>query len=219
MDRGRRLFDNGFCVLDINAQARKLQRNRAKGATTLQHDSSFCRSLSETSLNLVGVTGEEPKRYSTLPGSGRARSDGRKDGGGVKHSLYQSPHLLLLQGYNRQVSDTSSPFIARREYRNCARRYSDLIWKGVGFANDWWSQRHARIGFTNSFLNVGSSKRMRWGLGQLIIQTIACVLYKRDHRVKKKSHYFINSEWKWWTKSMIKWRVMAREGSVNASPC
>lgn len=75
---------------------------------TLQHGSSFCRSLSETSLNMVGVTGEEPKRYSTLPGSGRARSDGRKEGGGVKHSLYQSPHLLLLQGFNRQVSDDLS---------------------------------------------------------------------------------------------------------------
>ncbi|XP_060754487.1 ras-associating and dilute domain-containing protein isoform X3 [Neoarius graeffei] len=87
---------------DINAQARKLQRNRAKGTMTLQHGSSFCRSLSETSLNLVGVVGEEPKRYSTLPVSGRARSDGCKEGGGVKHSLYQSPHLLLLQGYNRQ---------------------------------------------------------------------------------------------------------------------
>ncbi|KAF5884250.1 ras-associating and dilute domain-containing protein isoform X1, partial [Clarias magur] len=87
---------------DINAQARKLQRNRAKGTMNLQHGLSFCRSLSETSLNLVGVTGEEPKRYSTLPGSGRGCSDGRKDGGGVKHSLYQSPHLLLLQGYNRQ---------------------------------------------------------------------------------------------------------------------
>ncbi|KTG02306.1 hypothetical protein cypCar_00033054 [Cyprinus carpio] len=47
---------------DINAQARKLQRNRAKGTMTLQHGSSFCRSLSETSLNLVGLPGEEPKR-------------------------------------------------------------------------------------------------------------------------------------------------------------
>uniref|UniRef100_A0A672LNH3 Ras-associating and dilute domain-containing protein n=1 Tax=Sinocyclocheilus grahami TaxID=75366 RepID=A0A672LNH3_SINGR len=67
---------------DINAQARKLQRNRAKGTMTLQHGSSFCRSLSETSLNLVGL----PER----------------DEGRVKHSLYQSPHLLLLQGYNQQ---------------------------------------------------------------------------------------------------------------------
>ncbi|XP_076879296.1 ras-associating and dilute domain-containing protein isoform X3 [Brachyhypopomus gauderio] len=96
---------------DINAQARKVQRNRAKGAATPQPRTPFCRSLSETSLNLVGTAGEEPKRcYSTLPGAGPARGrsprdiDIRKDreGGGVKHSLYQSPHLLLLQGYNRQ---------------------------------------------------------------------------------------------------------------------
>lgn len=100
---------SGFLsTTDINAQARKLQRNRAKGTMTLQHGSSFCRSLSETSLNLVGLPGEEPKRYySTLPGPIRTRStrdaEIRKDGGGVKHSLYQSPHLLLLQGYNQQV--------------------------------------------------------------------------------------------------------------------
>ncbi|XP_048870295.1 ras-associating and dilute domain-containing protein isoform X4 [Brienomyrus brachyistius] len=98
---------------DINAQARKLQRNRAKGTMTLNPGTSFCRSLSETSLNLVGGPGEEPKRYySTLPGPLRTRSGrdslqaGRRkeerDGGGVRHSLYQSPHLLLLQGYNQQ---------------------------------------------------------------------------------------------------------------------
>ncbi|XP_042079796.1 ras-associating and dilute domain-containing protein isoform X3 [Haplochromis burtoni] len=102
---------------DINAQARKLQRNRAKGTLTLPRssNSSFCRSLSETSLNQLGL-GEEPKRYySTLPGPLRGReregtsSSRRKEegsqgggGGGVKHSLYQSPHLLLLQGFNRQ---------------------------------------------------------------------------------------------------------------------
>uniref|UniRef100_A0A8C2WA20 Ras association and DIL domains n=1 Tax=Cyclopterus lumpus TaxID=8103 RepID=A0A8C2WA20_CYCLU len=65
---------------DINAQARKLQRNRAKGTLTLPRssNSSFCRSLSETSLNQVGPSlGDE-------------------------HSLYQSAHLLLLQGYNQQ---------------------------------------------------------------------------------------------------------------------
>ncbi|KAF7663302.1 hypothetical protein LDENG_00213610 [Lucifuga dentata] len=100
---------------DINAQARKLQRNRAKGTLTLPRstNSSFCRSLSETSLNQLGV-GEEPKRYySTLPGplrcrerevtsSGRKKDEGSQGGGGVRHSLYQSPHLLLLQGFNRQ---------------------------------------------------------------------------------------------------------------------
>uniref|UniRef100_A0A3B3UPW5 Ras association and DIL domains n=1 Tax=Poecilia latipinna TaxID=48699 RepID=A0A3B3UPW5_9TELE len=100
---------------DINAQARKLQRNRAKGTLTLPRssNSSFCRSLSETSLNQLGV-GEEPKRYySTLPGplrgrerdgpsSNRRKEDGSQGAGGVRHSLYQSPHLLLLQGFNRQ---------------------------------------------------------------------------------------------------------------------
>ncbi|KAL6110966.1 radil [Pungitius sinensis] len=98
---------------DINAQARKLQRNRAKGTLTLPRssNSSFSRSLSETSLNQLGV-GDEPKRYySTLPGPLRARereaasSGRRKEEGsqpGVRHSLYQSPHLLLLQGYNQQ---------------------------------------------------------------------------------------------------------------------
>lgn len=41
--------------VDINAQARKVQRNRAKGTLTLPRssNSSFCRSLSETSLNQV----------------------------------------------------------------------------------------------------------------------------------------------------------------------
>ncbi|XP_032418192.1 ras-associating and dilute domain-containing protein isoform X2 [Xiphophorus hellerii] len=100
---------------DINAQARKLQRNRAKGTLTLPRssNSSFCRSLSETSLNQLGV-GEEPKRYySTLPGplrgrerdgpsSNRRKEEGSQGAGGVRHSLYQSPHLLLLQGFNRQ---------------------------------------------------------------------------------------------------------------------
>lgn len=111
----RTIYDNYlsvfFSTADINAQARKLQRNRAKGTMTLQHGSTFCRSLSETSLNLVGLPGEEPKRYySTLPGPIRTRSARdneirkERDGGGVKHSLYQSPHLLLLQGYNQQVS-------------------------------------------------------------------------------------------------------------------
>uniref|UniRef100_A0A1A7Y248 Ras-associating and dilute domain-containing protein n=4 Tax=Iconisemion striatum TaxID=60296 RepID=A0A1A7Y248_9TELE len=102
---------------DINAQARKVQRNRAKGTLTLPRssNSSFCRSLSETSLNQLGV-GDEPKRYySTLPGplrgkerdrvsSSRRKEEGSQGGGGggVRHSLYQSPHLLLLQGFNRQ---------------------------------------------------------------------------------------------------------------------
>ncbi|XP_051561444.1 ras-associating and dilute domain-containing protein-like isoform X3 [Myxocyprinus asiaticus] len=107
--RGWRMLQPSPTILkDINAQARKLQRNRAKGTMTLQHGTSFCRSLSETSLNLMGLPGEDPKRYySTLPGPIRTHSARdteirkERDGGGVKHSLYQSPHLLLLQGYNQ----------------------------------------------------------------------------------------------------------------------
>ncbi|XP_070965459.1 ras-associating and dilute domain-containing protein-like [Oncorhynchus clarkii lewisi] len=101
---------------DINAQARKLQRNRTKGTLTLPRPgTTFCRSLSETSLNQLGGADEPKRYYSTLPGPLRTRGSqggattrrkegegGGAGGGGVRHSLYQSPHLLLLQGYNRQ---------------------------------------------------------------------------------------------------------------------
>uniref|UniRef100_A0AAV2LLD8 Ras-associating and dilute domain-containing protein n=1 Tax=Knipowitschia caucasica TaxID=637954 RepID=A0AAV2LLD8_KNICA len=104
--------DKDTITADINAQARKVQRNRAKGTLTLPRSgtSSLCRSLSETSLNQLGM-GDEPKRYySTLPGplrsrevsAGRRKEESSHGGGGVRHSLYQSSHLLLLQGYNRQ---------------------------------------------------------------------------------------------------------------------
>ncbi|MBN3306855.1 RADIL protein, partial [Amia calva] len=79
---------------DINAQARKLQRNRAKGTMTLNPGATFCRSLSETSLNLVGRSSREG------PQTGRRKEE--RENGGVRHSLYQSPHLLLLQGYNQR---------------------------------------------------------------------------------------------------------------------
>ncbi|KAM9492856.1 ras-associating and dilute domain-containing protein isoform 2-T3 [Salvelinus alpinus] len=100
---------------DINAQARKLQRNRTKGTLTLPRPGTFCRSLSETSLNQLGDADEPKRYYSTLPGPLRTRGSqggatarrkegegGGAGGGGVRHSLYQSPHLLLLQGYNKQ---------------------------------------------------------------------------------------------------------------------
>ncbi|XP_029600565.1 ras-associating and dilute domain-containing protein [Salmo trutta] len=101
---------------DINAQARKLQKNRTKGTLTLPRPgTTFCRSLSETSLNQLGGADEPKRYYSTLPGPLRTRGSqggattrkkegegGGAGGGGVRHSLYQSPHLLLLQGYNKQ---------------------------------------------------------------------------------------------------------------------
>lgn len=87
----------------------------------------------------LGV-GEEPKRfYSTLPGplrgrerdatcNGRRKEEGSQGGGGVKHSLYQSPHLLLLQGYNRQVRMKFTSYVTVLEniclsdiYRVCCR--------------------------------------------------------------------------------------------------
>uniref|UniRef100_H3AEL1 Rap associating with DIL domain n=1 Tax=Latimeria chalumnae TaxID=7897 RepID=H3AEL1_LATCH len=80
----------------INAQARKLQRNRAKGAITFvssnhrgSGSSSLRRTLSETSLHHLG----------SVQGSSREREE---KGGSIKRSLYQSPHLLLLQGYSQQ---------------------------------------------------------------------------------------------------------------------
>ncbi|CAL8330935.1 unnamed protein product [Lota lota] len=125
--------DKDTVTADINAQARKLQRNRAKGTLTLPRpgSSSLCRSLSETSLNQLDL-GEEPKRYySTLPGplrarggreregpgsGGRRKEEGSQGGGGdVKHSLYQSPHLLLLQGYNKQVKHDCLVYLLNRE--------------------------------------------------------------------------------------------------------
>uniref|UniRef100_A0A670YCK4 Ras-associating and dilute domain-containing protein n=1 Tax=Pseudonaja textilis TaxID=8673 RepID=A0A670YCK4_PSETE len=72
--------DRDTITAGINAQARKLQRNRTKGTMTplmACHTSppSLRRTVSETSLS--------QRHYSTL-------------------SLYQSPHLLLLQGYSQQ---------------------------------------------------------------------------------------------------------------------
>ncbi|XP_038676960.1 ras-associating and dilute domain-containing protein [Scyliorhinus canicula] len=101
---------------DINAQARKLQRNRAKGNLSTMSGYRYKlaplrRSISETSLNITEDQGEEQQRlYSTLPGlAGRRVSRCRKDrvcgtNNKVKQesSIHQVPHLLLLQGYNHQ---------------------------------------------------------------------------------------------------------------------
>ncbi|XP_048408684.1 ras-associating and dilute domain-containing protein isoform X2 [Stegostoma tigrinum] len=101
---------------DINAQARKLQRNRAKGNISIMSDyrcklAPLRRSISETSLAITENQGEEQQRlYSTLPGlPGRRISRCRKDRlrstnnrGDQESNIHQVPHLLLLQGYNYQ---------------------------------------------------------------------------------------------------------------------
>ncbi|EMP33048.1 Ras-associating and dilute domain-containing protein [Chelonia mydas] len=108
----------------INAQARKLQRNRAKGTMTLltgckRHSTppTLRRSVSETSLSHVGSLEEEQlkRHYSTLPETIRGLESSRdeqqaptaeRNGSSVRYSLYQSPHLLLLQGYSYQHEKT-----------------------------------------------------------------------------------------------------------------
>uniref|UniRef100_A0A8C3SR83 Ras-associating and dilute domain-containing protein n=1 Tax=Chelydra serpentina TaxID=8475 RepID=A0A8C3SR83_CHESE len=85
----------------INAQARKLQRNRAKGTMTLltgckRHSTppTLRRSVSETSLSHVGSPEEEDER--------------------------PSPHLLLLQGYSYQHD--SLVYLLNREQHTVGQR-------------------------------------------------------------------------------------------------
>eukprot|EP00062_Callorhinchus_milii_P020220 gi/632975615/ref/XP_007904325.1/ PREDICTED: ras-associating and dilute domain-containing protein isoform X1 [Callorhinchus milii] len=104
---------------DINAQARKLQRNRAKGNNPAMSGCTYellplRRSVSETSLTLAGNQAEEQQQrlYSTLPGLPVRRSkkerlhtasSKKEQKGNVQDPLVsvgQLPHLLLLQGYN-----------------------------------------------------------------------------------------------------------------------
>ncbi|XP_072916757.1 ras-associating and dilute domain-containing protein [Hemitrygon akajei] len=109
---------------DINAQARKLQRNRAKGKDLTMSDyrrklTPLRRSVSETSLVDIGNHEEEQQRlYSTLPGQSVKKNSQCKSGNlcsrtnkekqvtsihdGYSYPSYETPHLLLLQGYNQQ---------------------------------------------------------------------------------------------------------------------
>uniref|UniRef100_A0A670YCC3 Rap associating with DIL domain n=1 Tax=Pseudonaja textilis TaxID=8673 RepID=A0A670YCC3_PSETE len=100
--------------LPLYGSARKLQRNRTKGTMTplmACHTSppSLRRTVSETSLS----QGPLQRHYSTLPETlrcmewvpdGRAVAAPEEPNGGntLRLSLYQSPHLLLLQGYSQQ---------------------------------------------------------------------------------------------------------------------
>ncbi|XP_030140426.4 ras-associating and dilute domain-containing protein [Taeniopygia guttata] len=115
----------------INAQARKLQRHRARGARRAAGAErrgpppALRRSLSETSLGTParragsgGGSGARLQRHcSTLPGSPAAARSG---GGSMRYSLYQSPHLLLLQGYSQQHD--SLVYLLNREQHTVGQR-------------------------------------------------------------------------------------------------
>nr|XP_016812534.2 ras-associating and dilute domain-containing protein isoform X2 [Pan troglodytes] len=81
----------------INAQARRLQRSRAKGTPALALGDArssppprLRRTVSETSLSPVNA----------LPAAAQGPEEPGPDA--MRYSLYQSPHLLLLQGYSQQ---------------------------------------------------------------------------------------------------------------------
>ncbi|CAO2630405.1 Ras-associating and dilute domain-containing protein [Lemmus lemmus] len=99
----------------INAQARRLQRIRAKGTPALaseatQHSppTQLRRTVSETSLSPVP----------TLPDAAQSPEDPTPDT--MRYSLYQCPHLLLLQGYSQQHD--SLVYVLSRERHTVGQR-------------------------------------------------------------------------------------------------
>ncbi|KAM6424327.1 ras-associating and dilute domain-containing protein isoform 1-T1 [Liasis olivaceus] len=133
--------DKDTITAGINAQARKLQRNRTKGTMTLLtacHSSppSLRRTVSETSLSQAGPPEDQKeegplrRHYSTLPETlrclegvpdGRAAPAEEPNGGNsLRLSLYQSPYLLLLQGYSQQHD--SLVYLLNREQHTVGQR-------------------------------------------------------------------------------------------------
>lgn len=90
------------------------------GAKRLSTPPALRRSLSESSLGCPASRDEEQLRRhcSTLPDSLRAPASPRgptaeeqeRSGSSMRYSLYQSPHLLLLQGYSQQHVSTAQAF-------------------------------------------------------------------------------------------------------------
>ncbi|XP_036863942.2 ras-associating and dilute domain-containing protein isoform X2 [Manis javanica] len=94
----------------INAQARRLQRSRAKGTPALAAGgaqsppaSRLRRTVSETSLSPTAAQGPE-----------------QPDQDAMRYSLYESPHLLLLQGYSQQHD--SLVYLLNRERHTVGQR-------------------------------------------------------------------------------------------------
>ncbi|XP_053783194.1 ras-associating and dilute domain-containing protein isoform X2 [Desmodus rotundus] len=91
----------------INAQARRLQRSRAKGTPALALEGArslpeprLRRSASETSLSPAATQEPGPDA--------------------MRYSLYESPHLLLLQGYSQQHD--SLVYVLNRERHTVGQR-------------------------------------------------------------------------------------------------
>uniref|UniRef100_A0A8D2JNR7 Ras-associating and dilute domain-containing protein n=1 Tax=Sciurus vulgaris TaxID=55149 RepID=A0A8D2JNR7_SCIVU len=99
----------------INAQARRLQRVRAKGTPALVPGAAgssppprLRRTVSETSLSPA----------TTLPDAAPGPEEPSQDT--MRDSLYQSPHLLLLQGYSQQHD--SLVYVLNRERHTVGQR-------------------------------------------------------------------------------------------------
>ncbi|XP_040845967.1 ras-associating and dilute domain-containing protein [Ochotona curzoniae] len=99
----------------INAQARRLQRIRAKGTPALtpvaprsSPQPRLRRTVSETSLSPAA----------TLPDVSRGTEEPDQDA--MRCSLFQSPHLLLLQGYSQQHD--SLVYVLSRERHTVGQR-------------------------------------------------------------------------------------------------
>ncbi|XP_015357501.1 ras-associating and dilute domain-containing protein isoform X1 [Marmota marmota marmota] len=99
----------------INAQARRLQRVRAKGTPAVAPGAArssppprLRRTVSETSLNLA----------TTLSGAAQGPEEPSQDT--MRDCLYQSPHLLLLQGYSQQHD--SLVYVLNRERHTVGQR-------------------------------------------------------------------------------------------------
>ncbi|XP_035578021.1 ras-associating and dilute domain-containing protein isoform X3 [Zalophus californianus] len=94
----------------INAQARRLQRHRAKGTPALASGGArsppplqLRRTISESSLSAATAQGPEERGQDTM-----------------RYSLYESPHLLLLQGYSPQHD--SLVYLLNREQHTVGQR-------------------------------------------------------------------------------------------------
>ncbi|ERE76937.1 ras-associating and dilute domain-containing protein isoform 1 [Cricetulus griseus] len=99
----------------INAQARRLQRVRAKGTPALTSEAAqsspptrLRRSVSETSLSPATI----------LPDAVQSPEESTSDS--MRYSLYQCPHLLLLQGYSQQHD--SLVYVLSRERHTVGQR-------------------------------------------------------------------------------------------------